>query len=849
MKIKQNILALLFLGAATLSYAQEKKDYIGFDVEYENYLSKHDVVFRTPNYEGFEGLTIGNGDMGGMVWCTKSGIRMQINKSDLYDQPNQEANASLRAAAQLSLDFGIPNFEWLYLEDFEARMSMFDATSTFRSKTPFSNTLIKAWVDANDNVWVLDCDFGTMGELQAGASLSVNLERWGSRVFPGWYGGYSKDASAGLGKSKVNIANGDIYLEEEFGSLKFVVACRMVGVPSSPKIRNNKLVSLETGISNRMNAKILVSVVTSNDSDDMLSDAIKLLDKKEKETLLAAKTAHDRWWKQFWERSFVNIPDDYIENLYYYRRYLTASASRADYPMPFNGGLWTWNHDHRQWCSPHHWNTQEQYWGLAVQNDCDLMLPYINTYFRLMPYAEAYAEERGVKDAILWSEAHDFLGNMVYKYRGDMVNNFTPASQMAAVFWEYYQFTGDRTFLKEKCYPFIKKAAQFFVGHLKWDDEKKEYFSSPTQPYEHSRNDLINSSSDRFMIEALLGWCIDAAQTLKVDVAKVKEWKFIKEHLWEPPVLEVDGLGKVFGTAYTTDGKPYPGKDEYNINYMYHFDAHTTQVYPANLFGLDDKGTEEFAIVEKLSASQPDFRNAITPGVIVSARIGDGEHALRKIRNIIRHQQHFPQGLFYNLDHWHQLSRYADSIQSADVTCQRDYIYDKRTHYSTPSAGNSGLPAAPFVQCGMESMSNMSTGLSEMLIQSHEGKIRVFPAVTDDWEGAFVLRARGAFIVSSAIGKNHDVSFVGIESQNGNVCRLQNPWPGSRVEVIVPGSSKKVRHTVSKDGVIGFKTSAGGKYMVIKQGSSFHEDKVFSAQKNMEPKSYKEAVLGSKRDF
>lgn len=848
-RLNLSVFIFFLLNVPMTLFSKPITKYIGFGVDYKNYLSKHDVVFRTPNYEGFEGLTIGNGDIGGMIWCTNSGLKMQINKSDLYDQPNGESNVTLRSAAQLSLDFGLPAFEWLYLEDFEARMEMYNATSTFRSKTPFSTATVNAWVDANDNVWVLDCDFITRGQLQSGSSLTINLERWGSRVFPGWYGGYSKNTSAGLGKSKVNIANGDIYLKENFGNLEFVVVCRVVGVSSSSKIRNNKSASLETCKSNNINAKILVSVVTSNESNTLLEDAIRLLDKKEKEIIDKGKIKHNLWWEEFWERSFINIPDDYVENLYYYRRYLTACASRSNYPIVFNGSLWTWNHDHRQWCTPHHWNTQEQYWGLAVQNDCDLMLPYINTYFRLMPYAQKYAKERGVEDAILWSEAHDFLGNMVYRYREDMVNNFTPASQISAIFWEYYQFTGDQDFLRGKCYPFIKKAAQFYVGYLKWNNKKKEYYSSPSQPYEHSRNNLMNSSTDLFMLSALLGWCINAANILKMDADKIKEWKHIKEHLWEPPIIDVPNIGRVFGTAYTVDGKPYPDVKEYNSDQMYHFDAHTTQVYPSNLLGLDDKDTQEFGIIRNLSAIHPDNRNAITPGVIVSARIGDGYNAFRKIKNIIRHQQHFPQGLFYNIDHWYLLSRYADSIHTADVTCQRDYIYDKRIHYNTSASGNSGLPTVPFVQCGMEPLSNMSTALSEMLIQSHEKKIRVFPAVTDDWEGAFVLRSRGAFIVSSSVKKNHKVEFIGIKSLNGNICKIQSPWPNNLIEITDIETQKKISFKISEDGVLSFKTSVNGRYLIINRGDCFVEDNIYTAKKNMEPKVFKEAILGSRRDF
>ena len=478
------------------------------------------------------------------------------------------------------------------------------------------------------------------------------------------------------------------------------------------------------------------------------------------------------------------------------------------------------------------------------------MLPYINTYFRLMPYAEAYAEERGVENAILWSEAHDFHGNMVYKYRGDMINNFTPASQIASVFWEYYQFTEDKEFLKEKCYPFIKKAAQFYMGYLKWDEEHQEYYSFPTQPYEHAQNnELKNSSSDRYMIEALLSWCVEAAQTLKVDNTMIKEWTNVLNHLWKPPVLDIPDIGKVYGTAFTKDGKPYPDPAEYRSGGMYHFDAHTTQVFPANIMGLDKKGSEDFRTAENVSIRQPSYKNAITPGSIVSARLGLGNLALKKMTNSIRRMQHFPQGLFYNLDHWYRLSKYADSISTAEVTCQRDYIYDKRMHYSKKTAGSSGLPVAPFIQCGMEAMSIVSTTLSEMLIQSHEGKIRVFPAIPDHWEGAFVLRARGAFVVSSELDKKKKVAFVGIESLKGNLCKLQNPWNSSAVEILDVETNKKVKYKLSKGGIISFYTKANGIYMITDGDMDISSDKTYTGQQNNGPKYFKEAVLGSKRDF
>ena len=51
-----------------------------------NYLDRHDIVYNTPAYEGFEGFPLGNGDLGGMIWNTNSGYEIQINKNDFCRQ-------------------------------------------------------------------------------------------------------------------------------------------------------------------------------------------------------------------------------------------------------------------------------------------------------------------------------------------------------------------------------------------------------------------------------------------------------------------------------------------------------------------------------------------------------------------------------------------------------------------------------------------------------------------------------------------------------------------------------------------------------------------------------------------
>ena len=811
-----------------------------------NYLSKHDIVYQTPAFEGFEGFPLGNGDLGGMVWNTNTGIEVQINKNDLFDQSHEEDRSTLRGGARLTIDLGAPGFEWIYLDDFEGRLSLQNAEVSMNAKTPFTENNINTWVTPGKNVWSFQIKSKNIGHLEDGTKVRVSLERWGSRAFPGWYGYFSKDTKSGIGSTKTLINGNDLVLEESFQGIHFSVVCRILGEEMVPEIiSTNRLELNSVDKHTKRDLTLIVSVVTSNESENPTKSAIQLLDEFESQTVVKEKELHQDWWRNFWKQSFVHLQDDYIENIYYLRRYLMASSSQGKFPVVFNGGLWTWNHDVRNWVTPHHWNTQQQYWGLCAQNDCELMLPYLNTYFDLMPKAEEHSKKRGAESSILWSEAHDFFGSMTFWEREDMLNNFTPASQMAGLFWEYYQFTSDTAFLAQKAYPFMKKAAEFYVQKLQRDSLKNEYFMFPSQPYENPRsNNLRNPVTDRNVIISNFSNCIQAARLLKTDQAKIKQWQHILDNLWPIPYQTVSIEGEVIAHAWYPDGSIFP-KAEERGRWLSHMSASTSSVFPANLIGIDQKNTREFnAMVNMINHRSPDV-NAISPEPIVAARLGMGNNVLNMMHNGIRRLQHFPQGLFYNIDHWYNLSIYMDSLKTPDITAQRDYIYDERSHYPNK------LPAKPFIQAGLETHSIYGAAINEMLIQSNEGKIRLFPAVPDGWESSFTLLARGAFLVSSELKNDGTIPGVHIESRKGNICQLVNPWPGSEISIVGLSESKDlVKYKMIEKNVIVFKTSPGQKYLIVpKRNQRKLEQTVYESSPNNSPKAFYEAVLGKGRNY
>ena len=82
-----------------------------------------------------------------------------------------------------------------------------------------------------------------------------------------------------------------------------------------------------------------------------------------------------------------------------------------------------------------------------------------------------------------------------------------------------------------------------------------------------------------------------------------------------------------------------------------------------------------------------------------------------------------------------------------------------------------------------ENNSAVTMIITDMLLQSHNGTIRLFPGMANKASARFGdLRAQGAFLVSSEI-VDGDVSFVGIRSEVGGIARVLNPWPGRKVSI------------------------------------------------------------------
>ncbi|HMU08512.1 MAG TPA: glycoside hydrolase family 95 protein, partial [Ferruginibacter sp.] len=119
-----------------------------------------------------------------------------------------------------------------------------------------------------------------------------------------------------------------------------------------------------------------------------------------------------------------------------------------------------------------------------------------------------------------------------------------------------------------------------------------------------------------------------------------------------------------------------------------------------------------------------------------------------------------------------------------------------------------------FALCGrslqVDGNFGVTAAVTEMLMQSHDGFIKLLPALPDEWgEGEFKgLCARGGFELDFA-WKNKTATRLKILSKAGELCRIEFK-PGMKIS----SNGKKVGFKKLGDGNVEFKTVKGAVYFI-----------------------------------
>lgn len=853
-------------------------------INQDAFLSQHDIVFLSPAVEGYEGLPIGNGDLGAMGWTPPDKLFFQINKTNTWDDApsgmfspwednknpeKSERFTSLRSCGQLQIEPGLPAFDWMYLKDFEGRLSLSDAQASWYADGPNGKVRCSSFVAKDPSVMVVHYE----DSLSEAVDRRVTLARWGSRVFEHWYRYIRRDSFFGNGETKAGYEGDEIWIEQSTRSLKFAMAVKMVG----PGFVSKRLNSHEAGYvmnpGKSCSFDLYLSVVTSEEADDPLEKARENIRKASDATKEKIYEKHKERWAQFWSKSFIDLPDDYLENLWYINLYQIGSSSLGQYPPHFIGSLWSWNKDVLPWGHYYQWNEQSYTWPLHTSGHPELMMPYAKWKLEGLGKAVEAAKLAHGVDGAFYSDVSDRSGNQGAKDRSIIVN-LSSTGYTAMDLWRHYQYTLDRKYLEQYAYPVMREVVRFYTNKL--EKRNDGYYHLPEAVPNESPMDRLcsNTTNDLAAIRNLFPAFIQAARELKQDKTMSMKVEEIIGHLAPYVFTKVPKDAKTWGPVRPGDtliaygrrletglpGDPWSTRPYFLDNApmdvpssAHVINAQLTPVFPANLVTLDDKGTPLFEGLQNAALSFDPVSvtgHGTTP--ICLARLGLTKYLPDVLDRWVDQYQIFSQGLFC---YWQR--DYIEALQQRKFDDQ----YSASEHKVSGLTNNVEVLFSkekervdvlrkPFAHMALEAGSILETTLDEMLLQSHQGKIRVFPAVPDDWASRFKLHAQGGFVVTSERAEG-EVSYVAIKSMQGQSCTLANPWAtGEKVRVRLANSNRTIVE-VTDGSDLRFKTERGRIYVVerlAKPVYSFQKTTIGGAR-NTASKAKGRARIGLARQF
>jgi hypothetical protein len=81
---KRNLTILVFIAVLPLSCAAGSEDSSLMEVNFRSLVSRANLEYDTPVNRSEEGMPIGNGRMGSLVWTKPTALKLQINRVDVF---------------------------------------------------------------------------------------------------------------------------------------------------------------------------------------------------------------------------------------------------------------------------------------------------------------------------------------------------------------------------------------------------------------------------------------------------------------------------------------------------------------------------------------------------------------------------------------------------------------------------------------------------------------------------------------------------------------------------------------------------------------------------------------------
>ena len=453
-------------------------------------------------------------------------------------------------------------------------------------------------------------------------------------------------------------------------------------------------------------SELYFTVATNKDGENFVDLAKSELSQAAAIGYERLKKAHVAWWKRYWAQSEISVGDELLEKTYYRSYYLFASCSRKGfYPMPLQG-VWTADNDSLPpWKGDYHHdtNTQLSYQSFLKGNRMDEGSVFVDYLWSLKGEFERFARDFYGVDGLLIPGVSTIYGKPMGGWAHYALSP-TMSVWTAQSFDEFWLYTGDKAFLENRAYPFLKGVGDALAGLLEERDGKLYLpLSSSPEIFDATKEAYLqpNSNFDLALLRYLYKTLVEYCRIL----GKNGE-KYAKIYAKLDKIALIDG-----GVALDKTRKLHESHR--------HF-SHLMCMYPLHLINFDtpeNKSVYEQSIfeIERLGTGNwVGFSFAMCAQIYAMAGMGNG--AYEKLR------------------------QFADGFVAENgFHLNGDF---KNYGYST-------LHYRPFT---LESSFGFCDALQEMLLQEHQGYIDLFPAIPEKWKKASFknLRSYQGVLVGAA---------------------------------------------------------------------------------------------------
>jgi hypothetical protein len=512
---------------------------------------------------------------------------------------------------------------------------------------------------------------------------------------------------------------------------------------------------------------------------------------------------HKAAWATFWDASAIRIEDQELEALWYRGLYsfachLSPGAQApglvANIPVSDRTGWhgkYTWNHNVQKWYFPAlPVNHPEWYDVLAelIKDQTPTFQHLARTIFGLEGvYIDLSGHPREIPHRAV---THPVVGRALCH-----------TGWFSAMLYQHFEFTGDTEWLRTHSYPYLREAAKFYAGYLaKYQCEDGVIYPSMrledlwTEKRHNSwGRDFLgnkNVSTDLIMFRKAFEAAIAASEVLGLDADDRTRWS---QYLKRVPDIEFGWReGKGWYAICKDWEKAWPDFEDYRDHIRHsRWGCQAWPVFPGEYIDGDEE--DGLAAVIRDIVSDVDLLNLRPRTTVLGAFHGEATvtpfirlgmmEKFEDIRTLMLAHQ-FPSG-----------------------------------QYSSWETGSGKYIRTPYLETWriLENQYMQILGITEMLLQSQGGTLRLFPFWPEDKAAAFRdLRARGAFLVSAERMPGRPLRAT-IQSLRGNQCQLRWKEAGTPQ---VSRNGEPVPFVLAGQDLI-FDTEPGASYLIEEGHGNF----------------------------